>query len=107
MLASQRLRFTVIFTVILTGHGSSGLEHGRRRPRRSRVDHRFRAAGENDTAHAEHTDLILTHVPGVDLAVDAALPHASRDELRVLRPEVEDQDPVGVNVGWADGGRLS
>ena len=41
-------------------------------------------------------------VPGVDLAVDAELAHAPRDQLRVLRAEVEDQDPVGVDVA-ADG----
>ena len=27
------------------------------------------------------------------------LAHAAGDELRVLRPEVEDEDPVGVDVG--------
>ena len=35
----------------------------------------------------------------MDLAVDAALAHASRDQLGVLGPEVEDQDPVRVDVG--------
>ncbi len=37
-------------------------------------------------------------VPGMDLAVDAELAHAARDELRVLRAEVEDEDAVGVDV---------
>ena len=35
---------------------------------------------------------------GMDLAVHAALAHAARDQLRVLRAEVEDQDAVRVDV---------
>ena len=30
-----------------------------------------------------------------DLAVDVRLAHAARDQLRVLRPEVDDEDEVG------------
>ena len=44
-------------------------------------------------------DRLVAAVPGQDLAVDADLAHAPRDQLRVLRAEVEDQDPVGVDVG--------
>jgi hypothetical protein len=43
----------------------------------------------------------------VDLAVNAELAHATRDQLRVLRAEIEDQDPVRVDVGRSDGGVLS
>jgi hypothetical protein len=42
----------------------------------------------------------------VDLAVDTHLAHAARDQLRVLGSEIEDQDPVRVDVGRADGRRL-
>ena len=42
---------------------------------------------------------LVAAVPGQDLAVDADLAHAPRDQLRVLRAEVEDQDPVGMDVG--------
>ena len=38
-------------------------------------------------------------VPGMNLAVDAQLAHAARDQLGVLRAEVEDQDAVRVDVG--------
>ena len=41
----------------------------------------------------------VAHVPGMDLAIDAAFAHAARDQLRVLRAEVEDQDAVRVDVG--------
>ncbi|MFO0450989.1 MAG: hypothetical protein ACK52I_20410 [Pseudomonadota bacterium] len=46
----------------------------------------------------------------MDLAVHADLAHAARDQLRVLRAEVEDQDPVRVDVlrqpGSRGGGRV-
>jgi hypothetical protein len=42
------------------------------------------------------------------LAIDAELAHAPRDELRVLRAEVEDENPVGVDVrGRLSPGRVS
>ena len=41
---------------------------------------------------------VAIHVPRQDLAVDAALAYPAGDELRVLRPEVEYQDPVGVDI---------
>jgi hypothetical protein len=34
---------------------------------------------------------------------DTELAHTARDELRVLRTEVEDQDPVGVDVARVAG----
>ena len=48
---------------------------------------------------AECADVVVAHVPGMDLAVDADLAHAPRDQLGVLRAEVENQDPMGVDVG--------
>jgi hypothetical protein len=36
----------------------------------------------------------------MNLAVDAALAHAPRNQLRVLGAEVENQNPVGVNVHY-------
>src|SRR5262249_2206673 len=66
---------------------------------------RLGAAGENHAARGERTHLRVTDVPGVDLAVDAELAHASGDELRVLRAEIEDQDAMRMNVGVRSGGR--
>jgi hypothetical protein len=40
----------------------------------------------------------VVDVPRQDLAVHADLAHAARDQLRILRPEVEDQDSMGVDV---------
>ena len=78
--------------------GTPSLEHRLRRGGRSAVGHGLRSAGEDDAARAEGAHFVAVHVPRQDLAVDAALAHAPRDELRVLRAEVEDQDPVGVDV---------
>ena len=75
--------------------------------RRLRFGHRFRAAGENDAARAESADFGVADVPGMDLAVDAAFAHAPRDQLRVLRAEVENQDAMRVDVRWVQGSRGS
>ena len=85
-------------------HRHAELEHGVRRARRHVVRDRLRAAGEDDAARAEPADGVVAAVPGQDFAVDADLAHAPRDQLRVLRAEVEDQDPVGVDVGRGSAG---
>ena len=41
---------------------------------------------------AEVADERVADVAGMDLAVDAGFAHAARDQLRVLRAEVEDED---------------
>jgi len=56
------------------------------------------AAGEDDSLGPEGADLLERHRAGVDLAVDVQLPDPAGDELRVLRPEVEDQDLFCVDV---------
>src|SRR5690606_32659964 len=76
--------------------GRIGLEHG------------LGAAGENDSLRIERAHGVIAGIPGMDLAIDAELAHAAREELGVLRSEVEDQDAVGVDVsgrGWAHGSR--
>ena len=40
---------------------------------------------------------------GVDLAVDPVLAHAARDQLGVLRAEIEDQDAFGHRFGRGGG----
>ena len=63
-----------------------------------------RAAGENDPGGRELADERVGDVERMDLAVDVELAHAARDELRVLRAEVEDQDR---GVHGADSGRAA
>src|SRR5688500_3360010 len=58
--------------------------------RRAEFRCRFRTAGEDDSLRRELRDLRRIVVPGPDLAVDPDLADAARDQLRVLRAEVED-----------------
>ena len=85
-------------------HRHAKLEHCGGRPRRIGGGDRLGAAGENHSARGESAYLHVTHVPGVNLAVDPELAHASGDELRVLRTKIEDQDAMRVDIGVRSGG---
>ena len=56
--------------------------------------------GEHDAARGEAADEFLVDVEGMQLAVDLRLPDAARDQLRVLRAEVEDEDLVVHYSTW-------
>ncbi len=88
-------------------HRDPELEHGRGRRRRARLRYRLGTARQDDAARTKGAHRLAPHIPRMDLAVDAEFAHATRDQLRVLRAEVEDQDPVGVDVRWSDGRGLS
>ncbi len=60
--------------------------------RRVRVVAGRRPAREDDPARRELADARHRQVERVDLGVDVLLAHPARDELRVLRAEVEDED---------------
>src|SRR2546422_8670560 len=62
--------------------------------RRARVEHGVGTARENDPLGGELADEREIARRGMDLAVDVRLAHAPRDQLRVLRSVVENQDPV-------------
>ncbi len=64
------------------------------RPRCGRVVDRGRAAGQDDAARLELADEAVGDVVRVQLAVHVRLAHAPRDQLGVLRAEIEDQDLV-------------
>ena len=61
-------------------------------PRRARVVDRIRAARQDDRAGAAPLQLGVRGVVGQQLGVDVELADASRDELRELAAEVEDDD---------------
>jgi hypothetical protein len=67
--------------------------------RRSAREHARRAAREDDPARPPRADPIERPVVRMDLAVDLVLAQPAGDELRVLGAEIQDQDPVGMNVG--------
>src|SRR5882672_696208 len=79
------------------------IEYRLRGARRICVGDGFGTAGEDDPARLEGADVRVGDVPGADLAVDADLAHAPRNQLCVLRAEVENEDPVGVDVRQAGG----
>src|SRR5690606_3968504 len=70
----------------------AGVEHGVRYGRRAGRRGRIRAPGENDAGRVERSDRLVGRIVRVDLAVDARLADSPRDQLRVLRAVVEDQD---------------
>ncbi len=76
----------------------AGFERLLRRARRGLFGRRFGPARQDDSARRELRDLGRIVVPGPDLAIDADLADAPRDQLCVLRTEIEDQDLVGVDV---------
>ncbi len=57
--------------------------------------HRRRPAGEDDRLGVAGEHLRDRHRTRDDLAVDVQLADPARDQLRVLRPEVDDEDEVG------------
>jgi hypothetical protein len=56
------------------------------------------SAGKDHRTRLERADTIERQRAGMDLAVDVLLAHAPGDELRVLRPKVEDQDQIALHV---------
>ena len=67
--------------------------HGVGRARRVALGHAVRPAREHDALRREAPHEVVADVVRMDLAVDVRLAQAARDELRVLRAEIEDQDP--------------
>ncbi len=63
--------------------------------RRGGLGQRCRAARQDDPARGKIANPIFGDREGMDFAVDTALAHAARDELRDLAAEIEDQDAVG------------
>ena len=78
-------------------------EHRVGRTRRRFGGDGFRAAGEDDPACAEGADNPVVDVPGKNLAVDTEFSHPAGDQLGVLGTEVEDQNPVRVDVSARGG----
>ena len=79
-------------------NGRAERKDSRRRPGRVRVRHGLRAARQDHAARLERAHLIVGDVPRMYLAIHPQLAHAAGDELSVLRPEIEDQDAVRVDV---------
>src|SRR6267378_8627020 len=75
-------------------HWNAQREDGGGRPFGAFLVRRQMTARQDDPARAERPYEIVPRVTRVDLAIHARLAYAPRDQLRVLRAEVQDQDAL-------------
>ena len=75
-------------------HRHAGIEDRLRGAGRAGLMHRFRAAGENHRLRLHLVEGLFGLVERDDLAIDAVLAHATRNELRHLAAEVDDENLV-------------
>ena len=73
------------------------LEYARIRVRRVFPVHAGRTARQDDAGDVARREFGRRRIVGQHLAIDVAFPNAPRDELRVLRAEIEDGNPVRVS----------
>ena len=87
-------------------HRHAEIEHAGRRAKGFVLVDRLRASRQDHAARIELANSPLAHVERSDLAIDLRFTHTTRDELGVLRAEVEDENAVGVEIGaraWCAG----
>ena len=75
-------------------HRHAGVEDQLRGARRARLVDRFRAAGEDHRFRLHLAEGGLGLLERHDLAIDAVLAHAARNQLRHLAAEIDDQNLV-------------
>ncbi len=97
--STAELRSHGLHAVANTEHRYAKLKYRRRRCGRTGNGHRLGTAREDDAFRAEFANSVVTGIPRMDLAIHTELAYAPRDELRVLRTEIENEDSVGVDVG--------
>ncbi len=76
----------------------TGVEDVLRRARAVCFGGAFRAAGEDDAARVKLTDLCFSNIPCPQFTVDAQFTYATRDQLGVLRSEIEDENAMFMNI---------
>ena len=92
---ATQLRRHRLHSVADAQHRDAKREDDLRRARGIVLNHRCMAAGENDAFRIKGADIRVRHIKGVQFAVHAGFAHATCDELRNLRTEVEDENFVG------------
>ena len=75
-------------------HRDAGLVNGHRGERCVLVEHRSRAAGENDRLRLQCAQRFFGLLKRRDLAINLLFTHASRDQLGDLRAEIDDENLV-------------
>jgi hypothetical protein len=81
---AAELRAQGLLAVADAEHRHAELQHGRQRLRRVRLDGRRRAARKDHGLGRKRPDRSVVHRARQDLAVEAGLAYAARDQLRVL-----------------------
>ena len=81
-----------------TEHRHAERKHRRWGDRRIFLRDRLWTAREDDALGREGTNVFIPGVPRMDFAIDAEFAYPTRNELGVLRTEIEDQDPIGMDV---------
>jgi hypothetical protein len=82
-------------------HGGAELEERRVETRRARLGDAARTAGEDDPGRLPGAQPLERRIEGHDLRIDRQLAQPSRDQLRVLRAEIQDENGLmhGRNAG--------
>ena len=91
---AAQLRGQQLLAIADGEHRHSRVENALRRARRAVLGDGAGAAGEDHRLGADFGEGALGALEGRDLAIDARLAHAPRDELRHLRAEIDDQQLV-------------
>jgi hypothetical protein len=97
--ATAQLRRHGLHAITDPEHGHAHLEYHRGCRGATRVVHRLGSAGQDHRRGCETRDLCRVDVAAVDFRVNADFAHAARDQLCVLRAEIQDQNAIGVNIG--------
>ena len=88
-------------------HRHAGLEDRRRRQRRVLVEHRSRTAGQDDAFRLHLAKGGFGFLERHDFAIDFLFAHATGNELRDLRAEIDDQNlVVGLRICCAIAGSM-
>jgi hypothetical protein len=91
-------------------HGNAELEYRLGRTQPLHRGDRLGPAGEHDAPGLALAQRVLVDVAGNDLRVSAGVADPARDELGVLRAEIQDQDQIVMDAHGAPsrlGGRLN
>jgi hypothetical protein len=75
----------------------AGLEDSLRRARAAGLGGGSRPAGQDHRLRLHAAEGVFGRLEGDDLGIDAGFAHATRDELRHLAAEIDDEDCVGMS----------
>ena len=81
-----------------TKHRDSQIKDGLCNARRLAICYGLRTAGEDNPLGSELPDKIFRRIKWMNLTVDPTLAHTSGYELGILRAEVNDQQPLIMNI---------